>query len=119
MKSLIVGIFNLAYRLTGLKKFAFLIALIYASLLNLVTLYGFSLLMKDLFPVVGLLAPLFRLPIIPGTLVLMLSLTFWLMPSMDTIAKEGKLIRRYTPVVVYTVVALLICAYSEYSDKLF
>lgn len=119
MKGLIAGIYNLVYRATGIKPIAFVFALVYVSLLNLVLLYGFSLLMKDLFPFVGLLTPLFRFPIIIGTLALMLGLTFWLMPSWETITKEGKKVKKYTPIIVYTAVALLIFAYSKYSDKIF
>ena len=107
------------YKATGIKPLAFAFSLVYVSLLNLVVLYGFSLLAKDLFPLVGILSLLFRGPIIFGTMALMMGLTFWLMPSWDTITKEGKKVREYSPVVVYTVVAALIFAYSQYSDKLF
>jgi hypothetical protein len=119
MKSLAAGIYNLVYRVSGNKPLAFGFAVIYVSLLNLVLLYGFSLLMKDLFPVVGLLTPLFRFPINIFALALMAGLTFWLMPSRETIAKESKRVKKYTPLIVYTAIALLIFAYSKYSDKLF
>jgi hypothetical protein len=119
MKELLPAIYSITYRVTRVKSLAFGLAIAYVSALNLTILYGLSLLTQDLFPIAAALSLLFKLPYLIGTILAMNALMFWLNPSSSVIGKEAKKIKKYTPLVVYTLVAVLVFVYSRYSDKIF
>jgi hypothetical protein len=119
MKELIAAIYSIMYYVTRVKSLAYGLAIVYASALNVTILYGLSLLTKDLFPFAGPLSILFKLPYLAGTVLGVSALMFWLTPSRSVIGKEAKRIRKYTPLVVYTLLAVLVFVYSRYSDKIF
>ncbi|MES2701819.1 MAG: hypothetical protein V4649_04225 [Bacteroidota bacterium] len=119
MKVLVAGVFNVIYKVTGSKPVSFVLALIYVTVCNLVIVYGIGLLFKELVSLAGLILVLFSFPIIIVTTLAMAGFVFWAMPSWDSIAKEGKKVRAYTPLVMYTAIGLLVFFYSRFYDKIF
>jgi hypothetical protein len=117
MKRFIVRVFRIAYQITGAKLFSFIFALIYVTGLNLVTIYGLSLLLEGLFPTT-FIVNLFSFPYIYVASIAMLGLVFAMAPSFTSISVERKKKPNYATVLIYSVVSLLLFVYSTVYDKI-
>ena len=119
MIRLIIDIYRVVFRLTGIKLFAIIFALIYMTTLNLIMIYGLGLLLEGWLPFMSLVHKLFAFPFYYVTTVVVLSVTFYLMPSFQTIAKEGKKSASPLALILYTFFSLILFAYIRFGDKLF
>ena len=119
MKKLIADIYKLVYKLTHNKAISFSFALIYISLLNVVVVYGLALLLRGLVPYVDFVVAVFHRPYTYGIFVLALALNFWLMTPLQNLNKEKGKPSSVTPIIVYSLVAVLLFFYTHYLGKLF
>lgn len=119
MKRIIAKIYRLTFRFTGARLFSYIFALAYATALNLVTIYGLSLLLADLFPT-KMLTQLFSFPMIVPTTVVMLAINYLFAPSMHSIsAMEKRQKMSDSTVAIYSIVSAVVLAYAELFDKIF
>lgn len=118
MKNLTASVFQVLYSMTGLKSLSYGVALVYMTILNMIMINGLSVLMQDIIPGIGQLHRLFVLPVAAATFVVMLGLTFVLSPKREQIAKDGKKIKKFTIISVYSLIGLLLLTYSIVSKKM-
>lgn len=111
MRRFIIKIYRLLYRITKLKIISFFVAILYISTLNLLTLYGLCLLLEDLIPTSYILL-LFSFPYVLISLFITMAINFFTTPPLHTISAEHKKIENYTPVILYTILSLLLFAYT-------
>jgi len=119
MKRLIVDIYRIVFRLTGVKLFALIFALVYMTALNIIMIYGLGLLTKDWLSFMAIIPKLFSFPYYFVTSIAVLGITFWLMPSFQSIAKEGKKESSPLALILYTVFSLMLFMYIRMGDKIF
>jgi hypothetical protein len=119
MKRLIAGVFQLIYRITGVKVLAYFAALAYMTVLHLTIFYGMGLLLEDWLPMASIVHTLFRFPLILGTILIMLAINVWFAPSLENITKEGKKIRKFSPIILYSLLSLVVFLYARFYDKIF
>jgi len=119
MRRLIVDMYRLIFRATGIKFLALVISLLYMTVLNLVMIYGLGLLMEGLFPFMSVVHKMFAFPYILATSVGVLLVTLWLMPSVSSITKEGKKAASPLALILYTIFSLMLFAYISLGDRIF
>ncbi len=117
MRSLIVAVYRLVYDVTRFKLFSLVVAIAYISLLNLVMIYGLGQLMA------GWLTPpfvlkLFKFPYIIFTALLMTYLIYRATPNRKNLSKDAKKVTKYTAVMIYTGLCILVLAYIMNIDKI-
>ncbi len=118
MRSLIVAVYRLVYNVTRLKVFSVVISVAYITLLNLVMIYGLGQLMAGwLTPPIVLM--LFRFPYIIFTTALMTYLIIKVTPTRKTLSKDAKKVTKYTAVLIYTGLCILVLVYIKYNDRVF
>ena len=117
MRSLIVAVYRLVYNVTRFKVFSVVIAVAYITLLNLVMVYGLGQLMRGwLTPPIVLM--LFRFPYILFMTALMTYLIIKVTPTRKTLSKDAKKVTKYTAVLIYTGLCILVLVYINYIDKI-
>lgn len=116
---LILGVYKAVYAVSKAKLLSLIVAIVYLTVLNMTLLYGLGYLLEDWLPVTAHLHKLFHFPVILATIVLMLGLSYYLSPSLNTITKETKKGISVTPIVVYTAISVLVYLYSKFYDKIF
>lgn len=110
MKPLIIRVYRSVYQITRAKLFSFILAMLYITGLNLVTLYGLCILLKGLFPT-GVLLRLFSFPYYFAPGFVMLAINLFTTPQFQYIKVEEKRKSGYTTVLIYTVTTLLLVLY--------
>lgn len=118
MSHLIIKAYRTIYQLVGIKVIAFGLALIYITTLNLVTIYGLSLLLDSCLPTTIVLK-LFSWPYFFITALAILLVNFFSTPPLQYIDVEKGKKRGNTPIIIYSVISLILFLYSHYYDKLF
>src|SRR6516162_5205921 len=117
MRQFITKSYRFLHQIIGVKNIAYIIAISYISILNLLTVYGLLLLMEGLFPsVITLLLRLFHFPLILLPTIITFVITMMTAPSMYSISVTQKKRENYLPLIFYTFICILIFAYSMY-DK--
>jgi hypothetical protein len=82
-------------------------------------LYGLGILLEGWLAFTSIVHTLFHFPIILGTILVMLAINFSVAPPLSAIAKEGKKIKKFAPIVSYTILGVLVFLYAQYCDKIF
>ena len=118
MRSLIVAVYRLVYDVTRFKAFSVVIAVAYITLLNLVMIYGLGLLLEGWMPT-SIVHRLFAFPYILFTTALMTYLIIKVTPTRKTLSKDAKKVTKYTAVLIYTGLCILVLAYIKFGDKVF
>ena len=119
MRSLIIDIYKIVFRLTKVKGFAIGVALVYMTVLNMVMIYGLGLLMEGWLPFMSLVHTLYSFPYYIVTAPAVFGVTYWLMPPISTIMKESKKEANPLALIIYTFFTLVLFAYIKYGDKIF
>ncbi len=119
MRSLIIDIYKIVFRLTKIKPLAIGVGLVYMTILSLIMIYGLGLLTEGWLPFMSIVHRLFSFPYYIATAIAVLGLTYWLMPPMSSISKESKKQSSPAMLIIYTLFALLLFAYIKLGDKLF
>ena len=115
MRRLIADIYKILYALTGYKFISFVIALVYITALNLLTIYGLSTLLTGALPFAGTIQKLFNFPVILITGFAVLSINYWLMLPLENLSKERGAKIMYLPIIIYTVISAILFAYTLYN----
>ncbi len=118
MRSLIVAVYRLVYNITRFKVFSVVIAVAYITLLNLVMIYGLGVLLEGWMPT-SIVHRLFTFPYILFTTALMTFLIVKVTPTRKTLSKDAKKVTKYTAVLIYTGLCILVFIYIKYNDKVF
>jgi hypothetical protein len=118
MNRLIIKTYRTTYQVTHIKVFSFLFALTYITGLNLVTIYGLSLLLDGLLPT-GIVLKLFSWPYSFITSFTVLVINFAITPPIHYIDVEKGKHRVYTPIVIYSIISLILFLYTRCYDKIF
>lgn len=113
MRRFIIKTYRVLYNLIGIKPVAFTIALAYISFLNIVTLYGCCVLLRDVFPTEALFR-LFEFPYVIGTGTVIMAINLVTTPPYYTIRVSEIKRENYALVVGYTLVAAALFAYTIY-----
>lgn len=95
------------------------VTLTYITILNLVTLYGFGLLLKDSFSAAKIIMKLFSVRVLPVTFILFFLLDLWIMTPLKHIKKEKKNPNNVWGLIMYTFLSIVIFTYINYGDTLF
>ena len=109
----------MAFKLTKAKLFSYIFGLMYISILNFFVVNGLALLLNGWLGFVSILLVLFRFPIFLFTGVLFFGLTYWLTPTVQTVAKDAKKITSYTTIILYSIFGLILFMYIKYGDSFF
>ena len=115
MRRLIADVFKLLYELTGYKFPSFIIALIYISALNLITINGLAVLLAGAFPELGIVLRFFMSPFLYGTIAVVLAINYIIMLPLEKLSQEKGTRIMYLPLILYTLMSLLLFAYTIYN----
>ena len=118
MRSLIVAVYRLVYNVTRFKVFSVVISVAYITLLNMVMIFGLGMLMEGWMPT-SIVHKLFAFPYILFITALMTYLIIKVTPTRKTLSKDAKKVTKYTAVLIYTGLCLLVLAYIKYGDRVF
>ncbi len=119
MRILILDIYRLLYKSTNKHAFSMGVTLTYITILNLVTLYGLGLLLKDSFSAAKIIIKLFSIRFLPITFILMFLMDLWIMTPLKHIKKEKKNPNSVWGLIMYTFLSVIIFTYVNYGDTLF
>ncbi len=119
MRVVITEFYSMMFRLTGAKLFSYIAGLLYLSALNFITINGLASLMNGWLGFVGLILVLFRFPISLATAVGIFGLTYWLTPTVQTVAKDAKKTSSYMTLILYSIFGMLLLTYLKFGDALF
>lgn len=119
MKRLITDIYKILYRITSNKIISVIIAVLYLSALNLVTIYGLVFLLKNLEKKIKIILIFFSYPYFIYLSLTMLLLNFWLLTPFKNLSKEKRIRPFVAPIIVYSLVSLVLFLCSRYFDKIF
>src|SRR4051812_1558213 len=117
MRSLIVAVYRLIYDITRFKLLSIIVPIAYISLLNLVMIYRLGLLAEGWMPT-SIVHKLFAFPYIIFTAVLMTYLIYRATPNKKNLSKDAKKVTKYTAVLIYTGLCILVFAYIKFGDKI-
>ena len=117
MRSLIVAVYRLVYNVTRFKLFSLVVAIAYISLLNLIMIYGLGLLVEGWLPT-SIVHKLFAFPYIIFSALLMTYLIYRATPNRKNLSKDAKKVTKYTAVIIYTALCILVLVYVKYQDKI-
>jgi hypothetical protein len=112
MRRLIADTYKVAYQITGYELASFFLALFYITSLNLLTIYGMSMLLTDLYSPLSYVHIAFMFPYILAPSLLMLAFNFWLMMPLEKLAEENGIKPVTTPIIIYTIASALLYAYT-------
>ena len=112
MRRLIADLYKIVYKITASKIISFFSALIYITLLNLLTIYGLGILLEDWLPELTYVHRLFAFPYNFGVGIAMLSFNFWLMLPLHKLSEEIEIKPMTRPIILYTVICALLYAYT-------
>lgn len=118
MRKLIVRVFRLSFRLTNLLLLSFIFSLAYVSLLCMMMMYGLTILADGIFPAT-LILKLFSFPYIYGTAATVLLLNYIIAPPWSYFLSKRERKTNYMPVMMYTLLSLLVFAFSLFGDRIF
>ncbi len=119
MKRLITDLYTVLYKFTGNKLISIAIVVLYFSAINLVTIYGFSYLLKDWTPGMETVNELFSFPLIIMLIPIMTALNLWILTPLKNLSKEKRKHPFITPIIVYSMVAFVLLLYTRFSEKMF
>ncbi len=118
MRSLIVAVYRLVYNVTRFKVFSVVISVAYITLLNMVMIFGLGMLMEGWMPT-SIVHKLFAFPYILFITALMTYLIIKATPKRKALSKDAKKVTKYTAVLIYTGLCILVLLYIKYNDKVF
>ena len=119
MKTLILDVYQIIFKVTGLKGFSVFIALLYVTLFNLILLNGIGQLLQDWQKSLGLIHKLFVFPVFLITGLVMLYISYASIKPIEDLSKNRNREVFYVPVILYTIAGLLAYCYIQFADKLF
>ncbi len=119
MQRIIIDIYKVVYRFTGIKLLALIFSLVYITALNLVMIYGLGLLLEGWLSFMSIIHKLFAFPFIYVTSLFILGITYWLMPPLQSITKEMKKASSPVALIVYTLCSIVLFVYIKMGDKIF
>ena len=119
MRRIIADIYKIIYKITGNKLFSLSFALVYITILNLLTIYGLCTLLMGLLHILIYVLIAFSRPYIYGTIVVVLVLNLTMMMPLKNLSKERKKPYFLGPIIVYSLISVLLFCYTKYSDRLF
>jgi len=117
MKRLIADVYIILWRITKAKSLSFIFALAYITTLNLISIYGLSLLLQGWMST-GMIRKLFNYPYYLITAPAVFLLNLWLMTPLKNLSKERKKTPFYPSVIAYTLITIVLCIYIHYRDRL-
>jgi hypothetical protein len=112
MRRLIADLYKIVFHLTGSKIFSLFLAIGYITVLNLLTLYGLSILLEDWLHKLHYIHKLFSFPYYLATVAVMLSLNFWLMLPLHKLSEEIEIRPTYRTIIIYTLISAVLYAYT-------
>jgi hypothetical protein len=119
MRRILTEFYSLLYRLTGIKLLSYATGLVYVTILNYIVIKGLAVLMQGLFGIVSIVLSLFAFPVYFVTILLIFGLTFWLTPTVQSIAKDAKKNRSYSTLLLYTLFGIVLFTYTTFGHLLF
>jgi hypothetical protein len=118
MKRLIADIYKIIYHITHVKSLSFIVALVYVTALNLISIYGLALLLSTWLPT-KIILKLFVFPysIIISALILLLN--FQMIRPLKNMHNERKKMPFYPSIIAYTLITIILCLYIHYRNIIF
>ena len=112
MRQIIADLSKILFKVTGSVFISLILSLVYVTLLNLLTIYGLVILLKDWLPELSYLLKPFTFPYFIGTALIVYAFNLWLMLPMENLRRELELKPAVTmPLVIYSIISSLIFAY--------
>jgi hypothetical protein len=118
MRRFIADIYVIVFSISGFKILSLVIAIAYISLLNLITVFGLSVLLQEVFPILSYIPPFFTFPRIIFSIIAVLSFNFYLMFPLKNLAKlKNK--PMYFTLLLYTSISALLYFYVVFGESWF
>ena len=114
MRILMLDLYRILLRMTDNSQLSIIITLVYITVLNLITTYGFGILAEEFLPT-HIVYTLFAYPYVFGTAIIMFLIDLWIMSPYRYLKKEKKNKLAYWGLVFYTGIAVLIFAYTKFN----
>jgi hypothetical protein len=111
MTRFIIKVFRLLYSITKLKLLSFIAALLFISVLNVITVYGLCMLLIDLVPTFYLLSA-FRFPFVIPTIFAFVAINFFMLPRFGSVSSDYRKGENYTTLLLYIAITLILLAYT-------
>lgn len=111
MRRLIADIYKILFKRTGSRNFALLVAILYVSALNMLTIFGLVLMLEGVVEELTYVHIIFLFPysIITGLAIVVLN--FWIMLPLYHLTEEEDIKPAVSPIVIYSLVSLVLLAY--------
>jgi len=120
MRKLIVDIYRIIFGVTGNKAVSLLGALVYVAVLNIVVIYGLSLLLEGLLHETVWVVKLFSFPYCLALGILaMVAINFCMMLPLYKLSKDAKRHPSVVPLIIYTFASVLLILYSHFINTMF
>lgn len=119
MRRLIADVYKFLYKFLRIKSISIFIAVIYIAVLNLITAYGLCMLLLGIYPMLEYGLILFQKPYLYGSALLAIAINFLLMLPLGNLDKERNKPLAITPLLLYTVSALILFIYARYAERIF
>lgn len=119
MKTLILDVYQIFFKITGLKSLSVLLTVLYVTFFNLTLLHGIGLLLQDWQKSLQNIQKLFVFPVYIVTVLVMLYITYSFMKPIEDLSRSRKKEVFYIPVILYTLAGVLTFLYIQFADKLF
>ena len=113
MRRMIADLYRMMYNLTNNKLISLLFALLYITALNLLTIYGFGLLVEDWLPT-SYVHTLFAYPFIVPIAIVAFVFNFVIMLPLQNLSMGKKTKPMIWSIIAYTAVSILLFLYVKY-----
>ena len=111
MRPITLDIFNLLYYITGAKRLSYVLALVIATVMNVVFLKGVCALTVDLYSFMQYLFIIFKFPWVVALGVALLLLDIYLVPFkiLDYVVNT-----KYIKLIIFTLIVILLFVFGKY-----
>jgi hypothetical protein len=119
MKMYMIDVYKVFFKVTGETLSAVVLAVLYASLLNLVVIYYLSFLLQGLSDNVMFFIRNFYVPYLLVILVACMAYNLSLLMPFKKLSRRSKLPQRIAPIIAYSLAAILLVFYTTHYSGIF
>jgi len=119
MRQLTADIYKIIYKVIDRKLIALPAAIVYVSLLNVITLYGLSVLLSGWVSWMNKIKHILNSPAIYLVFLLVAGINFLMLLPLQNLSKEKSRPYALTPVLIYSLVSFLLFFYVRFADRIF
>jgi hypothetical protein len=118
MKRLMIDAHKIVFNITKAAFFSFFVALLYITVLNVISIYGSAILLQGWVVPAKVVKRISTTPFYIAISLFILLLNYRGLKTID-LAKERKKEVFYPPILIYSVMSVILFLYIYYKDKLF